>query len=341
MKYKPQHVNLSTDPADIVKTMTAEIGAARYHKRKAYGGTRKYELWKQQLHQQAVSQQKDQLSDMTEWISRAGNRWVMYSSEEYLPDVARSLPCHAAFIYYETYASCGAFFPMFPEGSRKPNGTAIFTSHFFQRLSERAGIPYRSKAMIQEFISSNFMRSTSSQNKVGGEAYMRFRCGYGIGVVKQLDPFYVIEVRTFLTDEQLSPSQRRRLQLADTDARIVACLQDNACEYTLRILKNFAALFILLAREMEGFDSKQYTGREMMAMVAEQMPPTFFDFLRTDHQPTPADYEKMIGDVTGTLIRTAESLGYHGWTEERVTDVITVLVERGEISPDGFFNKSK
>jgi hypothetical protein len=185
------------------------------------------------------------------------------------------------------------------------------------------------------------MRSSSSQNKVGGEAYMRFRCGYGIGVVKQLDPFYVIEVRTFLTDEQLSPSQRRRLQLADTDARIVACLQDNACEYTLRILKNFASLFILLAREMEGFDSKQYTGREMMAMVAEQMPPTFFDFLRTDHQPTPADYEKMIGDVTGTLIRTAESLGYHGWTEERVTDAITVLVERGEISPDGFFNKSK
>jgi hypothetical protein len=329
-KAKPQHINLSTEPADIIATMAAEMSAVRYHKRKAYGGTRKYELWKEQLKERALQEKKNQMSDITEWISNVGNRWVMYSFDEYLPKVDRVLPCHAAFIYYETLNSCGAFFPCFPQGSQKPNGVAIFTSHFFQRLSERANIPYRSKAMIQEFISSNFMRSISSQDKVGGEAYMRFRCGYGIGVVRSTEP-YVVEVRTFLTDEQLSPSQRKRMKIADIDARIIELLGDAAGKETLQMLERIGYYFCKLAEQWNGFNPKDYTSREILVMVAESLPPTYFDWLMDDSKMLPGIGEKIVSDTCDTMIRMADSLGYEGWTHDRIQQAMVELAKDDDV----------
>lgn len=329
-KAKPQHINLSTEPADIIATMAAEMSAVRYHKRKAYGGTRKYELWKEQLKERALQEKKNQMSDITEWISNVGNRWVMYSFDEYLPKVDRVLPCHAAFIYYETLNSCGAFFPCFPQGSQKPNGVAIFTSHFFQRLSERANIPYRSKAMIQEFISSNFMRSISSQDKVGGEAYMRFRCGYGIGVVRSTEP-YVVEVRTFLTDEQLSPSQRKRMKIADIDARIIELLGDAAGKETLQMLERIGYYFCKLAEQWNGFNPKDYTSREILVMVAEALPPTYFDWLMDDSKMLPGIGEKIVSDTCDTMIRMADSLGYEGWTHDRIQQAMVELAKDDDV----------
>lgn len=325
-KPKPQHVNLSTEPALIVATMAEELGAARYHKRKAYGGTRKYELWKQQLKERALQEKQNQLSDITEWISKVGNRWLMYSFEEYLPQVGRVLPCHMAFIYYETYGSCGAFIPTFPYGSRKPNGVTIFTSHFFQRLSERAGIPYRSKAMIQEFISSNFMRTVTSQDKEGGEAYMRFRCGYGIGVVRSVEPF-VVEVRTFLTDSQLTPSQRKRMKVADIDASITESLGDAATPEALQILDHIGYFFVHLAQQWNGLNPQDYTAREIRYMVAEAMPPTYFNWIMERKGQSREIFEKMVSDTCDILVSMAGKMGYDGWTHDKVFQGVGILLE--------------
>lgn len=329
-KQKPQHVNLSTPPADIIATMAEEIQAVRYHKRKAYGGTRKYEIWKQELKEKALAEKQNQLSELTEWISKVGNRWVMYSSEEYFPDSGHVLPCHAAFIYYETYASCGAFFPTYDEGSRKVSGVVVFTSHFFQRLSERANVPFRSKAMIQEFISSNFMRTTTSKEKVGSDAYMRFRIGYGIGAVLSVEP-YAVEIRTFLTDEQLSPSQRKRMEAADMDARIVAKLGALAGEVTIRTVKRMAYFFAALAKEWHGFDPTQYTDRELLLWVAEALPPKFFDPFMESGRNERLDVDRFVDATCDVIISVAKAHGYDGWTREKVQQGIVDIMERKQL----------
>ena len=330
MRYRPQFINLSSDPSDIVATMASELVAVRYQKRKAYGGTRKYEAWKQQLHDKSLSERQDQLSELTEYISPAGNRWIMYSNMEYLPDVHRVLPCHAAFIYYETYGSCGAFFPLFPYGGLTPNGVTIFTSHFFLRLSERTGIPFRSKTMVQEFVSRNFMRSVSSSNHKGGEVSMRFRCGYGLGVVRSTEPF-VIEMRTFLADEQLSESQRKRLRIAALHARIVEKLGDRANDVTILALEHMTYFFLRLAQQWNGFNPNEYLGVELMSMVADNMSPTQFDAIYGNGKFSFQDAEMFSDSICDTIIRTAESKGFEGWTKERVLNGIARIVQEEEI----------
>ena len=299
----------------------------RYQKRKAYGGRRKYEAWKQALHDRALSEKQSQISELTEYISPVGNRWVMYSSMEYLPESGHVLPTHAAFIYYETYGSCGAFFPTFQPGSQAPNGVVIFTSHFFLRMCERAKVEFRSKAMIQEFISTNFMRSVSSQDKKGGEMIMRFRNGYGLGKVKSVEP-YVVEVRTFLTDEELTPSQRKRLKTADLHARIIERLGVTATPQTLQVVENIAYYFAVLAQLWEGFNPKDYTSAELLLMVVNQMSPTFFDSYMGGTHMTEDETEQFADDTSAVIVRMAENMGYKDWTLERVQYGIADIVER-------------
>ena len=328
-KQKPQRINLSTKPADIVNTMATELKAVLYQKRKAHGGTRKYEAWKQELHDRAMNEKQNQMSELMEYISPVGNRWVMYSSMEYLPESKHVLPTHASFIYYETYGSCGAFFPTFAHGSRVPNGVVIFTSHFFLRMCDRAKIPFRSKAMIQEFIATNFMRSVSGQDKVGGEMIMRFRNGFGRGKVKSVEP-YVVEVRTFLTDEELTPSQRKHLRIADLHAHIVDRLGITASPFTLEVLERVAYFFAVLAQQWEGFNPKDYSSVELLTIVVDQMSPNFFDRLLGEGRMTNAEMEQYVDDTCALIISVAESFGYKGWTVERVRQGVVDVMRQAK-----------
>lgn len=318
MKPKPQRINLSTPPEDIVATMAMELKHVLYQKRKAYGGKRKYEAWKQALEDKALSEKQNQVSEITDYISPAGNRWVMYSFMEYFAESNHVLPCHAAFIYYETYGSCGAFFPLFPQGdSRRPNGAMIFTSHFFLRMCERARVEFRSKGMIKEFITANFLRSASSIDKEGVEVVMRFRNGYGLGKVKSVVP-YVIEIRTFLTDEELSPSQHKRLKAPDLNGQIMDRLGWAATTETLQVVERIAYFFAVLAQLWEGFNPKQYSSSELMMMVVNQMSPNFFDPYLGGGTMTRTETEQFADDSVAVIVRVAENLGYKGWTAERV-----------------------
>ena len=320
-KYKPLHVNLSTEPADIIATMAAEMSAVRYQKRKAYGGTRKYEAWKEEQYEKSLHEKHSIISELTEWISQVGNRWVMYSSWEYFTEQESVLPCNAAFIYYETLNSCGAFFPLVDEGCRVVTGAIIFTSHFFERLSERARIPFRSKAMIQEFISCQFMRSTTSRDEDGAEAYLRFRNGFGIGKVRSAKP-YVVEVRTFLTEDQLSPAQRKRMKAADCHARIIAKIGPLAGAMTLRFVDNLTYFFTKLAQKWNGFDPKQYTSNELMLEMVNALPPKFF-YRGLDHGAlTEPLAEAITDDAIDTIIRVADRFGFKGWSKDEVMNGI-------------------
>ena len=215
-------------------------------------------------------------------------------------------------------------------------GVVVFTSHFFQRLSERAGVPFRSKAMIQEFISSNFMRTATSNDKVGGDAYMRFRIGYGMGTVLSTEP-YAVEIRTFLTDEQLSPSQRKRMEAADIDARFIAKLGPLAGSVTIKIVERMTYFFARLARDWHSFDPTQYSSRELMLWVAEEMPPKFFDPYMENGKHERLDVNRFVDDTCDVIIRVAEKHGYPGWTREKVQ---LGIVEITNSSPEDVISDS-
>ena len=62
----------------------------------------------------------------------------------------------ASFIYYETYASIGAFIPKYmmnEQTNMMDDACVIYTSHFFERYCERMKIPFRSRQMVLEFAS--------------------------------------------------------------------------------------------------------------------------------------------------------------------------------------------
>lgn len=212
-------INLSTTPKEIIQTMKDELPSAYYFFRKQYGGRQKYLKAEDKLLDKALEEEQSQFTDIATSISKTGNRWMVYTHVEYFPKAHYANAFHFAFVYYETYSSCGAFFPMYPQtkkgkkiDSLKPNGVLIFTSHFFQRLSERTGIPYRSKELIREFISAKSTQACQADED--GDVIIKFKGGYGYGKEKSLNP-RVIEVRTFLTNEQLSPSQKRKCENVD------------------------------------------------------------------------------------------------------------------------------
>lgn len=226
-KIKPVRVNLSTKANEIIATMREEIPVALYHFRKPYGGRNKYMKYEDELLDKALSEEESQMTDMNEHISRVGNRWITYTMVDYYNKAKYANATHVSFIYYETYGSCGAFFPLFNPSSVKrlkkkegqADGVMIFTSHFFQRMSERTGKAYRSKELIQEFISTK--STQASHTDEDGEVIVKFKGGYGFGVEKSQSP-RVVEVRTYLTDKQLSPKQRRKVEWVDAYAELLS-----------------------------------------------------------------------------------------------------------------------
>lgn len=325
---KPTHINLSTTPDAILATMRKELAGARYQKRKAYGNARQYEAWKQAMKEKALREKKSLTSGITEWTSPTGNHWLMYSHWEYLPKVNRVLSTHAAFIFYETFGSCGAFFPTFPYGERKPSGVIIFTSHFFLRRVDRTDVQSQSKEMIQEFMNSDFIRSVTGQNKIGGDVYMRFHSGYGEGKTVCLNPL-VVEMRTFLNEKELTKAQRKRLQCADYDGRIIQKLGDTASPETLKVLQRSATIFASIAQAWNGFDTKKYDMREVVCVFAEAMPDDYFGFAVNGKTPTRETGNKFIEETINTLIKVAEHYGYTDWEPDRVLDAMHQIAVKG------------
>jgi len=224
-KIKPVRVNLSTPAEEIIATMRAEIPVALYHFRKPYGGRRNYEVAEDKLLDKALADKQSIMTHINEYISPVGNRWMTYTMVDYYKNALYANATHISFIYYETYGSCGAFFPLYnpkniikKRGKEQADGVLIFTSHFFLRMSERTGKAYRSRELIQEFISTK--STQSSQTDEDGEVVVKFKGGYGFGVEKSQHP-RVVEVRTYLTDKQLSPKQRNKVQAVDAYADIV------------------------------------------------------------------------------------------------------------------------
>lgn len=220
---KPVKINLSTQPAELLATMKEELPVAWYHYRKLIGSSLQYQKHEDRLLDQALEERHSLVSDTGEWISKVGNRWITYVHTEYFPQALHAMNTRVSFIYYETYASCGAFFPIYspPSASLKgkkqkrlePDGVLIFTDHFFYQMSQRTGKKYRSRELIREFVTTRDAHAMQADDD--GGLVVRFIGGYGFGKWWEEDGIRVCQVRTYLNEKGGDSLNRRQQRLVE------------------------------------------------------------------------------------------------------------------------------
>ena len=271
-KIKPVRVNLSTQAREILATMREEMPAAYYQFRKNFGGKRKYFQHEDQMLDKALEEKNDQFTDIDYWISRVGNRWMTYTQVQYYPKAQYANAFHFAFIYYETMASCGAFFPMYDPKKKKdgkvtkearPDGVILYTDHFFYQMSERTKIEYRSKELIKKFVSTRLENAMTIADD--GEVIVKFKGGHGFGKIYSENPKY-IAIRTFLKDEELNGRQRRMCEPVDTLYELV---KDG--EYMQDVAISTAAFQDLTSEEVVKDAAKRMEAMKKLGMEGAMM----------------------------------------------------------------------
>jgi len=219
---KPVKINLSTQPRELLATMQEELPVAWYHYRKQIGSSLQYQKHEDLLLDQALEEQRSLVSDISEYISKVGNRWMTYVHTEYFPQALHTVATHVSFIYYETYASCGAFFPLYAPPSAKsrgkqkkqvPYGIVIYTDHFFLQMSNRTGKKYRSRELIREFVTTRDAHAMQTDDD--GGLVVRFVGGYGFGKWWEQDGIRVCQVRTYLNEKGGDSLNRRQQRLVE------------------------------------------------------------------------------------------------------------------------------
>ena len=219
---KTVKINLSTQPADLLATMCEELPVAWYHYRKQIGSSLQYQKHEDRLLDQALEEKRSLVSDISEYISKVGNRWITYVHTEYFPQALNAMATRVSFVYYETYASCGAFFPLYAPPSAKsrgkqkkqvPYGIVIYTDHFFLQMSNRTGKKYRSRELIREFVTTRDAHAMQTDDD--GGLVVRFVGGYGFGKWWEQDGIRVCQVRTYLNEKGGDSLNRRQQRLVE------------------------------------------------------------------------------------------------------------------------------
>ena len=206
-------ITLNSPSRQIVDELLEEQTKAQFWLKKHYHGDKGYDKMREELCDKcALDGNKSKVSDIVEYISQKGNRWMAFESAVYYPDSKMYFTMPNVFCYYETYASVGAFIPcqhLFDaEGKRR--FVVIFTDHFFYRFCERLKVPMRSRWMIQKFVEAipGFTLSFGDKNEQGlTKVDCRLPGSVGRGVLRK--DCFVVEIRTFLTDKELNGKQLR------------------------------------------------------------------------------------------------------------------------------------
>ena len=160
---------------------------------------------------------KPVLCDRHEFKSANGNRWYCFDIPFWPEGFADMVTLHSSFIYYETYASIGAFIPKYmmnKETNLMDDACVIYTSHFFERYCERLKIPFRSREMVLEFASIIAFNPLQDDTDKDGRPIVVSRmpkAGFTYGVKREDNP-NIIEMRTFLSDKNMTPTKLRRYE---------------------------------------------------------------------------------------------------------------------------------
>ncbi len=209
-------INLNTPSDVLMKEMETDQKKAIFWMKKYYHGEKGYERMRDNLLMKCMETRQNQSSETIEYKSLNGNRWIVFEYAIYYPEVGTANCMPYAFCYYETYASIGAFVPGFSPDkyNQKMTSCIIYTSHFFERFCERLGVKMRSREMVKRFIECVPQQFFTFETLEKGEQVkfnVRLPGSVGRGF-KRNDDFNIFEVRTFLTDKQLSNKQLRETE---------------------------------------------------------------------------------------------------------------------------------
>ena len=208
-------INLSSSSDQIIQEVWEEYDKACYWHEKVHG---KKTVHRQILdsYRRCVEKTHSMLSGFSsEYTSPSGNRWLIFDVIFPKDKVSNAFDIKlAAFIFWETAASAGCFLPIdecTAEGHKKV--VHIYSSHFFQRYCERLGVSYKSKTMLINFA-SDVLRITYDMitDQHGKHEVHRIpHCGMGMAVRRKDNP-NVVEIKTFLADDNLAPNKMRKLK---------------------------------------------------------------------------------------------------------------------------------
>ena len=202
-------INLHSSNTQMLDELFRDETKAFYWLVKKFGGEKSYEKMRSNILTTATKLKKDVFTECIEYNSPEGNRWMVYECATYYPEAKASNTKPYAFCYYETNGSIGVFVPVQISGSKR-NAVVIFTSHFFMRLSERLGARFEKPEMLRRFynyVPKMLLEYHGKDNSI----LVRLPDAIGLGVKREGDGI-VFEVRTILSDTQLSNGQMRKTE---------------------------------------------------------------------------------------------------------------------------------
>ncbi len=204
-------VNLSTPSDQLLRELRYDYEKALYWLKKHFGGEKGYEDMRDRLLMKCEATRQPQSSETVDYTSANGNKWICFEHAKYYPESYGSFCMPHAICYYETAASIGVFCLGHSQDpkNKKPTSCIIFTPHFFSRMTERLGITPNGKEMVKRFLEyvpqmSIQQSEPDEQGVIHVDVRLPGSVGRGIRKKGREDVF---EIRTFLTDKQLSNSE--------------------------------------------------------------------------------------------------------------------------------------
>lgn len=205
-------ISMSMPAEQVRKELFSEEQKAVYWLRKSCHGDKGYEQMRDELVEKCTRTMKTVISDVVEYISASGNRWMAFECCQYYAKAGKAYTMPLAFCYYETYGSVGAYFVGHGVYDIYDQKTVLhFTNHFFLRFCQRLGVPMRSRWMVQRFaeVIPGFLFGYNGIDDKGRARFdLRLPGSIGRGVMVD----GILEVRTYLTDKELNGKQRRETE---------------------------------------------------------------------------------------------------------------------------------
>lgn len=210
-------INLSTSSDELWRVLITEHDKAVYWMKKHFGTEKRYEQMRDNLLSRCMAAERPLTSEIVDYLSKEGNRWVCFEQTTYYPGSRGAFCLPVALCYYETAASLGVFFIgyLHQNGIDTPDSVFIYTPHFFQRFAERLKIQGSPRDILMRFIEMAPSFTISPIPSEDGRKKMMIRIPGCVchGIMRE-DSNKVYEIRTLLTDDQLSSKQSRETKKA-------------------------------------------------------------------------------------------------------------------------------
>ena len=208
-------INFSTPSDQLMSELFEDEGKAIFWLKKHYHGEKGYERMRDGLLMESNRTMKTAISEVVEYISPHGNRWMAFECCQYYKKAGHANTMPMAFCYYETYGSVGTYLVSRSayDTTNKDKMVLHFTNHFFLRFCSRLGVEMRSRWMVQKFVEviPGFLIGYNGKDEKGHDKYdVRLPGSIGRGIM--FDDAPIIEIRTYLTDPELNRKQLRETE---------------------------------------------------------------------------------------------------------------------------------